>query len=221
MVNRVRDAFDVSVPAGTGPTREEIERQRFDAAWRQQKSFQEALARQREAAAQAQKRLQVAAQSSAGTNLVFVNDEKFRESLKWMEAAAIESSPIRVPIRGDVNGPSVLKAQILLDRANYSVGPIDGRWGRNSEIAVYWFQDQHGIEPTGDVDEATFRALASAAPGPALSNNDIEFSGKRSESAATRGWATRHEVVTPAHLACPGVDLPQNLHRCAHERTSF
>lgn len=94
-----------------------------------------------------------------------------------MEAAALESSPIRVPIRGDVNGPSVLKAQILLDRANYSVGPIDGPWGRNSEIAVYWFQEQHGIEPTGDVDEATFRALASAAPGPALSN-DQPISGR-------------------------------------------
>ncbi len=54
---------------------------------------------------------------------------------------------------------SVARAQVLLDRANFSVGPIDGRWGKNSEIAVYWFQRENGIQPTGDVDEKTFRAL--------------------------------------------------------------
>ena len=57
----------------------------------------------------------------------------------------------------------MLRAQLLLDRAHYSVGVIDGRWGRNSAIAVWWWQHAHGIEPTGDVDEATCRSLAQAA----------------------------------------------------------
>lgn len=150
---KVEDAFDVSAPTGTGPTREEIERERFNEEWRKLQSFREAQARG------------VAAQAAAEPPLTFVHDPRFDEKLRGTDAAAVEALPIRVPIKGDVSGPSVLKAQILLDRARYSVGAIDGRWGKNSEIAVYWFQQQNGIQPTGDVDETTFRALARASGG--------------------------------------------------------
>lgn len=169
-VGEVQDALDVSAPTGAGPTREEIERERLNQEWRQQRSFQEAAARRRAAQAQANP----ATPLPPAPDLAFVNDPKFDEKLKGVNPAAIAAMPIRVPIKGDVNGPSVLKAQVLLDRANYSVGPIDGRWGKNSEIAVYWFQEQHGIEPTGDVDEATFRAIAAAAgSAPALTNYTV------------------------------------------------
>ncbi len=150
---KVEDAFDVSAPTGTGPTRQEIERERFNEEWRKLQSFREAQARG------------VAAQAAAEPPLTFVHDPRFDEKLRGTDAAAVEALPIRVPIKGDVSGPSVLKAQILLDRARYSVGAIDGRWGKNSEIAVYWFQQQNGIQPTGDVDETTFRALARASGG--------------------------------------------------------
>lgn len=167
-VEKVQDAFDASAPTGIGPTPEEIERERFNAEWRKQKSFQEAAARRRTAQAQS------APQPPAQPDLVFVNDPKFGEKLKGLQPAAIATMPIRVPIKGDASGPSVLKAQVLLDRANYSVGVIDGRWGKNSEIAVYWFQEQHGLEPTGDVDEATFRAIAAAAGvSPAITNYTV------------------------------------------------
>lgn len=169
-VERVQDAFNVSAPAGNGPTREEIERERFNVEWRQQKSFQEAAAR-RAALVQAQVQAKRATgpQPPLVAGLVFINDPQFGEKLKGLNPAAIESTPLRVPIKGDVNGPSVLKAQVLLDRAHYSVGPIDGRWGKNSEIAVYWFQEQHSLDPTGDIDEQTFRAIAAAGGNePAL-----------------------------------------------------
>lgn len=155
---KVQDALDISTPTGAGPAREEIERERLSAEWRQLQSFREAQARQ--AAANAQ------TTTAPELSLTFISDQKFGETLRGTNPGAIETLPIRVPIKGDVNGPSVLKAQILLDRANYSVGPIDGRWGKNSEIAVYWFQQQNGIERTGDIDEATFRAMARAAGGP-------------------------------------------------------
>lgn len=152
---KVQDALDVSTPTGSGPTPQEIERERVSAEWRKLQSFREAQARR------------IAAQPPAAPEpaLTFVNASKFGEKLRGIDPSTMDALPVRVPIKGDVNGPSVLKAQILLDRANYSVGPIDGRWGKNSEIAVYWFQQQNGIEPTGDVDEATFRALARAAGG--------------------------------------------------------
>ena len=61
-----------------------------------------------------------------------------------------------------MNGPSVLKAQVYLDRAHFSVGAIDGGWGKNSSVAVWMWQRSHGINPTGDVDEATFKSIAAA-----------------------------------------------------------
>lgn len=154
-VEKVQDAFDASAPTGTGPTREEIERDRFNEEWRKLQSFREAQARG--GATQP---------APPEPSLTFVSDPKFGENLRQLNAATIETLPVRVPIKGDVSGPSVLKSQILLDRANYSVGPIDGRWGKNSEIAVYWFQQQNGLEPTGDIDEPTFRAIVRAAGGP-------------------------------------------------------
>jgi len=155
--SKAQNQSPVSAPGGIGPTRAEIERNRFNEEWRALKSFQEAAARRR-AIVQRQT-------PSSASNLIFVNDPEFGETLKGTNAAGIDAMPIRVPIKGDVDGPSILKAQVLLDRANFSVGPIDGRWGKNSEIAVYWFQEQQGIAPTGAIDEATFRAIAAAAGG--------------------------------------------------------
>ena len=86
-----------------------------------------------------------------------------KESFKGLDANAINDAPINVPITGDLRGPSVLRAQVYLDRIHFSVGSIDGRWGRNSAITVWWYQRARGMEPTGDVDEQTFRRLASDA----------------------------------------------------------
>ena len=54
---------------------------------------------------------------------------------------------------------------MYLDRDHFSVGSIDGRWGRNSAITVWWWQKAHGMPPTGDVDDATFQSIAQAAGG--------------------------------------------------------
>src|SRR5260370_72171 len=91
-----------------------------------------------------------AAAAEQPLNLVFAQGGK--ESFKGLDVSAINAAPLHVPIHGDVRGPSVLKAQIYLDRVHFSVGSIDGRWGRNSAISVWWWQQGHGIEPTGDVD---------------------------------------------------------------------
>lgn len=55
-----------------------------------------------------------------------------------------------------------MRVQILLDRARFSPGVIDGEWGKNTQKAVYWFQFAQGINPTGEVDKATLDALTRA-----------------------------------------------------------
>jgi lipoprotein-anchoring transpeptidase ErfK/SrfK len=160
-VQKVADTFDASTPLGAkepAPTPQEIEKQRFDQQWRQLQSF-----RAREAArlASQQAALQQQAAQQQALNLNIVHGKK--ESFKGLDANAINSAPVSLPITGDVRGPSVLRTQVYLDRNHFSVGSIDGRWGRNSAITVWWWQRAHGIAETGDVDDATFQSLAQAA----------------------------------------------------------
>ncbi len=56
-------------------------------------------------------------------------------------------------------GASVLRAQILLDRANFAPGEIDGAFGSNMGRAISGFQASAGVPVTGRVDAATWAAL--------------------------------------------------------------
>lgn len=57
------------------------------------------------------------------------------------------------------DGPGILRAQVLLDRAHFSSGVLNGRAGQNMAKAVYFFQEEHGITPTGKLDRATYDEL--------------------------------------------------------------
>ena len=146
---------DISAPLGKPGNAKERETQRFDSRWRQLQNFR---------AQQIARFKQLAATTQPPKPLVFVTGVK--EKLKGLDFNAINNSPINVPVTGDVQGPSVLKAQVYLDRVHFSVGVIDGRWGRNSAVSVWWWQRSHGLDATGDVDEQTFRSLAAAAGYP-------------------------------------------------------
>jgi len=53
-----------------------------------------------------------------------------------------------------------LKAQILLDRAGFSPGAIDGRNGENFQNALRAFQKKNALNETGKVDKDTWAKLA-------------------------------------------------------------
>jgi lipoprotein-anchoring transpeptidase ErfK/SrfK len=145
------DALDIAVPLGERDDPAAREQQRLDEQWRQLESLREARA----GAPQGPK--------PADVKVTFAPNGT--ESFQGLDANAINNAPVVVPLKGDVAGPSVLKTQVFLDRTGFSVGALDGRWGRNSAIALWWFQRTRGIEATepGALDEATFRALAANA----------------------------------------------------------
>ena len=157
VAEKVEDAIDVAVPLGEKDDPAAREKERFDESWRG--VFQNTNVQAGPQAPQ-----------PPAVKVTFVANGK-ESFAKPINAAAINDAPVVVPLKGDVSGPSVLKTQVYLDRLNFSVGVLDGRWGRNSGIALWWYQRSRGINAAdpGAVDEATFRALAAQAGGvPAL-----------------------------------------------------
>ena len=91
-----------------------------------------------------------------------------RSSERWEQISAegANRGPLLLPLGGDVAGQSVLRVQTLLDRAFFSPGVIDGRWGKNVEKVVYWLQKREALRATGQVDSATFARLVQLAGTP-------------------------------------------------------
>lgn len=173
VAEKVTDTFDAVGPV-SGKDESDmaaLRKQRSDENWRRLRSFQAQEAAKQQAAQQQQATQQQQAaqeqaaqqQQSAAAQAIQFAPPTTKESFKNLDPAAMAQMPVRVPIKGDVEGPSVLKAQVYLDRSDFSVGALDGQWGKNSAVTTYWFQRANGLPATGDVDEATFRALATRA----------------------------------------------------------
>lgn len=69
------------------------------------------------------------------------------------EVGWAQKSPLDIPLSAN------LKLQILLDRAGYSPGEIDGSFGQNTRKALAAFQKAHQLKPTARPDSATLKAL--------------------------------------------------------------
>lgn len=115
---------------------------------------------------------------------------------------SVEAVPTRFPLRILMSGPIALQLQILLDRAGFSPGIIDGAWGINAAKAVTFFAKPEDTERfTGEsplkvtsIDRATYERLRSAArPRPLVR------------------WYT----VSRADLNGPFTPIPENVYQQA------
>ena len=80
-------------------------------------------------------------------------------------AAFAQSTAERSPAQGTAAkndskvNPDLLQAQVLLDEAGFSPGPIDGQSGSSQTKAIRGFQQANGLDVTGKLDEPTKQAL--------------------------------------------------------------
>jgi len=69
--------------------------------------------------------------------------------------------------------PVMLKAQVLLDRARFSPGEIEGRSGENAQKAIIAFERAQGLRPDGKLDPETRSKLTTTSSEPALTEYTI------------------------------------------------
>jgi lipoprotein-anchoring transpeptidase ErfK/SrfK len=73
--------------------------------------------------------------------------------------ASVIDDPNQPQISKGDKGSSVLRAQILLDRAHFSCGELDGDFGDNLQKTVAAYQAEQHLPSNGVVDEATWQLL--------------------------------------------------------------
>lgn len=121
-----------------------------------------------------------------------------RERWEEIRPETADRAP-RLPVGDGHSGPSVLRVQVLLDRALFSPGMLDGRWGRNTRTAVRFLQAREGLPATGVVDSATYLLL---------------------EALGGADSTTVEAVLTEADVRGPFVSIPTDIYEHAKLRCS-
>jgi lipoprotein-anchoring transpeptidase ErfK/SrfK len=88
-------------------------------------------------------------------------------------AAAPRSHATTAQKKAPAIDQNVLQAEVLLDRAGFSPGTIDGRDGDNFAKALHAFQQVNGL-PVGRLDSATLERLGQVGGGPVVGEYTIQ-----------------------------------------------
>src|SRR5712692_10559667 len=90
-----------------------------------------------------------------------------RQQQEILDPNLVNDAQLKPEIGLNAKGPAVVRAQILLDRAHFSCGQIDGEYGVNLEKTVLAFERNRNLPVEEGVGPAAWEAL-NAETAPAL-----------------------------------------------------
>lgn len=137
-------------------------------------------------------------------------------AFQQLNAKTAFAAPRRFPLRIPNGGPVALQLQVMLDRAGFSPGIIDGTWGKNAAKALMWFRVANGMDSTmtKSIDRATYDKLAAAGkPDPIVTTHDISSDDTKGPFVAN----IPDRVYDQAKLSClcytsPAEKLAEEYH---------
>jgi peptidoglycan hydrolase-like protein with peptidoglycan-binding domain len=91
-------------------------------------------------------------------------------NMDTVNAAKLPAKPTQL---GKGINPAVIKVQVLLDRAHFSPGEIDGRLEENTRKAIATFGGAHGLSPDGKLSPQVWSGLVAASEGPIVKQYTI------------------------------------------------
>jgi lipoprotein-anchoring transpeptidase ErfK/SrfK len=120
-----------------------------------------------------------------------------------------------------------VKAQVLLDRQSFSSGAIDGRRSGNFANALRAFQQQNGLNASGELDAATWSRLAASAE-PVLIEYTISaadtkgpFADEIPDSYEKKAELKRLDYTGPLELLAERFHMDEDLLRQLNHGKSF
>ena len=111
----------------------------------------------------------------------------------------------------DAKGPGVVRAQILLGRAHFSCGSIDGHFGSNLEKTVAAFQAERHLPITNSVDDATWAQL-NQDQAPLLTNYTITSDDEAGPFVRVPKDLTKQSSLQFLGYASPLDELAERFH---------
>src|SRR5262250_2371426 len=127
-----------------------------------------------------------------------------------LDAQAIDNAQLSAPSgKGRAPAPSaatIIKEEILLDRADFSPGEIDGLAGSNDKKTLAAFQQANGLKPTGRLDAETWDRLTATSSEPALMEYEIQPADVKGPFNKTipRSFEKKADLKTPTYPARRG-----------------
>jgi lipoprotein-anchoring transpeptidase ErfK/SrfK len=108
---------------------------------------------------------------------IFLGWLVFPATAAGLDATAINNAEFRSkPAAEDKTDATAVKAQVLLDRAQFSPGEIDGKFGENAQKALRAFAEAKGLPSDKALTPEIWNALAGTGQDPVVAEYKISES---------------------------------------------
>lgn len=139
---------------------------------------------------------------TAGVGARYTSSPADDSAYSKISEKSLGSGVTRFPAKIPKRGPLALQLQVMLDRAHFSPGIIDGMWGDNAMKALAFFKNPEstdsssatGTDSSSSIDQATYQNLKAAVGSAAV---------------------LTHYTVTADDVKGPFKDVPNNVYEQA------